>query len=80
MKYTYDPVADAVSITLKRGKVVETREVAPGVMIDLDKKGDVLYIELLDASKKFAASSLKKAFFAPTRYSKRDMRDFMLAK
>ncbi|MFT8245576.1 DUF2283 domain-containing protein [Roseomonas sp. BN140053] len=46
---TYDPEADALYITLMpRGTVVaETREVAPGVMHDLDAEGRLVGIEIL---------------------------------
>ncbi len=54
MNYTYDPRADAVNIIFKKGKVTETREIAPGVMVDFDKKGAPLYLEILDAGKRFA--------------------------
>lgn len=54
MNYTYDPRADAVNITFKKGKVAETREIAPGVMVDFDKKGAPLYLEILDVGKRFA--------------------------
>lgn len=60
MKYTYDQVADAINIVFQSGKVSETREVAPGVMIDFDKKGTPLYLEILDARKRFAKLPARK--------------------
>ena len=61
MKYSYDQVADAINIIFQTGKVFETREVAPGVMIDFDKKGPPLYLEILDARKRFAKMPMRKA-------------------
>ena len=61
MKYTYDYIADAINIVFQAGKVFETREVAPGVMIDFDKKGVPLYLEILDARKRFAKMPARKA-------------------
>ena len=78
MKYTYDPMADAINITFKKGKVAETREVAPGIMIDFDKKGTPLYLEVLDASRRFAKkSTLSEVEFQPMRYSRRQMRELI---
>ena len=61
MKYTYDQVADAIDIVFQAGKVFETREVAPGVMMDFDKRGTPLYLEILDAHKRFAKMPTRKA-------------------
>lgn len=46
---TYDPEADAlyVRIAPKGETVSDTREVEPGVMIDLDAAGRVIGIEVL---------------------------------
>ena len=56
MKATYDPLADAVSIIFKRGKVARTKEVSRGVLLDVDKNDTPLYLEILDASKRFKRS------------------------
>lgn len=47
MKITYDSEADAMYIRLREGKVDQTREIAPDTILDFDKKGNVLGIELL---------------------------------
>lgn len=52
MQFSYDPVADAVNIVFKRGSVDKTVELADEVNLDLNKKGEPLYLEILDASKK----------------------------
>ena len=77
MKYTYDPIADAINIILKEGKVAKTREVAPGIMIDLDKKGNALSLEILDASKQFSADTLGEVEFKSFQYSKRKLRELV---
>lgn len=53
MKYTYDPMADAISIIFRKGRVAETREVADGVLLDVDSKEKPLYLEILDVRKRF---------------------------
>ena len=50
MKIEYDPKADAMYIRLIAGTVVESDEVRPGVVFDLDAAGRVLGIEMLDVS------------------------------
>mgnify|MGYP001610150699 CR=1 FL=1 len=80
MKYTYDPMADAINILFKKGRVAKTKEVSRGVMLDFDKKGTPLYLEILDVSKRFTKDSLKEGKFYPMRYSKREAREFLLAK
>jgi len=52
MEITYDPEADAISITFKKGKVKKTVEVAPEINLDLDKNGKPLYLEIIGASEK----------------------------
>ena len=76
MKATYDPLADAVSITFKKGKVSKTKEVSPGVFLDVDKNDTPLYLEVLDASKPFKPSgnSFQKFSMGQLGYSKHDLR------
>ena len=52
MEITYDPKADALNITFKKGKVAKTVEIAPEINLDLDKKGKPLYLEIIGASEK----------------------------
>lgn len=74
MKSTYDPLADAVSVTFKKGKVSETKEVSSGVLLDLDKNGTPLYLEILDASKRFKKPKGFNYFsLLPFKYSKLEL-------
>jgi len=50
MKVIYDKDTDTLSIILRTGKVVESDEPQDGLIIDYDKSGRLLSIELLDAS------------------------------
>ena len=70
MKIVYDKSVDALYITLKKGKAAKTKE-HHGYLIDYDKKGDLLGIEILSYSKKIPSLSkmitngkLKKEVFA----------------
>jgi uncharacterized protein YuzE len=50
MKFTYDPEADAISLFWGT-TVAESDEIAPGVILDYDAQGNVVGVEILDASK-----------------------------
>ncbi len=52
MVIKYDKEADALYIKLSEGKVAESDEEKPGVILDYDVDGNILGIEVLDASKK----------------------------
>lgn len=47
MKIDYDPDADAMNINLRKGEVAKTIELDENVMIDIDKSGEILDIEIL---------------------------------
>ncbi len=47
MKISYDEEADALYIKLKEGEVVKTKEVDKNTMLDYDRQGNLLGIELL---------------------------------
>lgn len=50
MRTSYDPEADAMFIWFgpEGAKSADTREVAPGIMLDLDADGRVIGIKVLD--------------------------------
>ena len=50
MKVIYDKDTDTLSIILRAGKVAESDEARPGLILDYDKSGRLLSLELLDAS------------------------------
>ena len=50
MKVRYDQEADALRITLNDEAIEESDEKSPGVIMDYDKHGDVVGLEVLDAS------------------------------
>ena len=51
MKVTYDPGADTVVISLRESAIETSDEVRPGVIADFDAAGDVVRLEILDASR-----------------------------
>jgi YD repeat-containing protein len=50
MKIIYDKETDTLSIILRKGRVAESDEPRPGLILDYDKAGRLVSIELLDAS------------------------------
>jgi len=60
MKINYDKIADAIYFSLKKGKVAETLEMNERLIVDVDKKGNILGIEMLDASNQLSRNSIKK--------------------
>jgi YD repeat-containing protein len=53
MKVNYDTKTDTLSVILKDGSLVaESDEDKPGVILDYDDQGDLVSIEVLDASKR----------------------------
>ena len=54
MRFHYDNDIDAFSIVFHEGVYSESDEVKEGVILDYDKEGKIMGIEILDASKNFA--------------------------
>ena len=53
MKVSYDKASDTLSMILKDNTpVVESDEDKPGVILDYDAAGNLVSIEILDASKR----------------------------
>ena len=52
MKVRYDPEVDVLSIALSDAPVEESDEDKSGVILDYDKSGNVVGLEILDASKR----------------------------
>ncbi|MEM1598151.1 MAG: DUF2283 domain-containing protein [Pyrobaculum sp.] len=51
-KIRYDKGADSIYIKIREGQVYESDEVAPGVVVDYDKDGEIIGVEILWFSKR----------------------------
>ncbi len=52
MKVKYDKEVDVLYISFSKNKIKESDEDKPGIILDYDKQGSIVGIEILDASKK----------------------------
>ena len=59
MKLHYYPETDSLYIELKEAPGVETREVAEGLLVDLDAQGNVVGFDMDRASHKFDLSKVE---------------------
>lgn len=58
-KIYYDKKSDALWLLIKSGFEEEVKEVSPGVNVELGKNGEILGIEILNASKVLGGLDIK---------------------
>jgi uncharacterized protein YuzE len=52
MKVTYDPDTDTLTLVFRDAQVAESDEDKPGVVLDYDEAGELVSVEILDASRR----------------------------
>ena len=52
MKITYDSEVDVIRILFSNTPIEESDEDKPGVILDYDKEGNIVGLEILDASRR----------------------------
>lgn len=60
MRIEYDREADALYIQLQEAHPEDNVDIEEGVTVDLDAKGHIIGIEVLDASKRFSLEDLSR--------------------
>ena len=68
MKVVYDPEVNVLSVLLSDEKIAESDEEKPGLVLDYGVSGNVVALEILDASKRMAnPMSVEYAVKQPVR-------------
>ena len=57
MKVIYDRESDTLTIIFAEAPVAESNEDKPGVILDYDEKGNLISLEILDASQRVSIPS-----------------------
>ena len=52
MKVTYDPAVDIVRILFRDAPIEESDEEKPGMILDYDNQGNIVGLEILEASQR----------------------------
>lgn len=60
MKVKYDKKIDAIYFEFAKGTYSHSRKISDSVLVDEDKKGKILGVEILDATKNIEAFDPKK--------------------
>jgi len=60
MKISYDPKYDVLYLNFSENKIVDTIEVDRGVLIDHGEKGEMVGIEIINASKLIRSKPLQE--------------------
>ena len=60
MKPKVDHEADALYLSLGDAQASESKEVAPGIIVDYDEKGQVVGIEMLHLSKRAPGADMQR--------------------
>ena len=60
MRLHVDKEADALYLRLDDSKIIESEEIAPGVIVDYDRKNAVVGVEVLHLSKRVPRSKGRK--------------------
>lgn len=66
MRLKVDKQNDALYFRLDEEKIIESEEVAPGVILDFDRDNQVVGIEILNVSKRIGAEQLRVLQFETT--------------
>jgi uncharacterized protein YuzE len=63
MRVQFDEKADAIYLRLDESEVIESEEVHPGIILDFNKKDEVVGVEVLRVKNRIPLASLKQMKF-----------------
>ncbi|MDX2072859.1 MAG: DUF2283 domain-containing protein [Alphaproteobacteria bacterium] len=58
MRAVYDKETDTLTMRLSNAQIVESDEDKPGIIIDYDSQGNIVGLEILDASRRVTDPAL----------------------
>ena len=58
-KISYDKLAKALYIKMSKNKVFKTKEITPNFIVDVDRKGNVVGVEILNTTQKTTPNAIK---------------------
>ncbi len=67
MRISYDQSDDAIYIRFSEAEYFESDEVREGIVLDFDKAGQIVAMEILDVSKRLPATSMDNINFEMAR-------------
>lgn len=63
MRVRFDEKADALYVCFDESPVAESEEIRPGVVVDLDQRGEIVGIEILRAGERLPSAELRRIEF-----------------
>ena len=54
MKVNYDPVEDTLYIVIKKGLVLDSKEIGEDIRVEYDRKGNLAGLEIVNARRNLA--------------------------
>lgn len=63
MKMHYDEKADALYLRLDDSKIVDSKEIQPGIVLDFNAENQVVGIEVLGVKERVPSANLKELQF-----------------
>lgn len=63
MRVSFDEQADALYVRLDESEIAESEEIRPGVVFDLDSRGEIVGIEILRVGERLPSANLKHVEF-----------------
>jgi len=61
VKFEYDRESDAAYLRIRSGKIVESEEIEPGLIVDLGPDDEIVGVEILRFTRRFARQTKKLA-------------------
>jgi uncharacterized protein YuzE len=65
MRINYNTIADALYFYVRNGKVRRTIPMTGRLLVDVDKTGNIVGVEMLDVSSQIRQQSLPSIFYRP---------------